>query len=283
MLLESNVAIRALAEFIGEALHQVKLPEEKSGATRLGWVPTSTVPEALLFAVEIRNICNANLTALEKLELLRTLCVMQVLRSLCFQAARFDEIVRETSAFSGNYCWIVGDPNACVGDPLRRIAQSSAASVEALLYRALRSKKLNGEGKLPAYSDLKNGDDNCFRLFRKFAKEIGLVIPRTGSGQRFVLPPHLLRFLVAAVLKPGERIRLTGFYDRVFAHYGIALGERQVAVGMAGEGALTGIRDYAVAADTRWIEETLRQGGLLVELSDAVSIVYNPGKGEAAA
>jgi hypothetical protein len=31
-----------------------------------------------------------------------------------------------------------------------------------------------------------------------------------------------------------------------------------------------------VAADTRWIEETLRQGDFLVELSDAVSIVRNP-------
>jgi hypothetical protein len=69
---------------------------------------------------------------------------------------------------------------------------------------------------------------------------------------------------------------LTRFYERVFAHYGIALGDRQLAVALEWGGAQSGLRDFAVAADTRWIEETLRQGGFLVELSDAVSMVRNP-------
>jgi hypothetical protein len=146
-----------------------------------------------------------------------------------------------------------------------------------MLYRALRSPTLRSGASQPAAKDLKNGDDNCFRLFRKFAKDFGLLIPRTGPGQRFVLPPHLLRFLVTALLEPGEHIRLTEFYARVFAHYGIALGDRQLAAALAWGGAQSSSRDYAIAADTRWIEETLRQGGFLVELSDAVSIVHNPG------
>jgi hypothetical protein len=32
---------------------------------------------------------------------------------------------------------------------------------------------------------------------------------------------------------------------------------------------------FASTSATRWIEETLKQGGFLVELSDAVSIVTN--------
>lgn len=121
-------------------------------------------------------------------------------------------------------------------------------------------------------------DKHGFQIFRKIAKELGLVIPRTGRGQRFVLPAHLLRFLVAALVAPGERVRLTEFYSRVFAHYGIALGERELATALDWSGIDSGSKDYAVAADTGWVEEALQQGGFLVELSDAVSIVHNPGE-----
>lgn len=49
---------------------------------------------------------------------------------------------------------------------------------------------------------------NPTQIFRKLAKELGLVIPRIGSGQRFVLPPHLLRFLVAALVEPVFQFNL---------------------------------------------------------------------------
>jgi len=277
ILIGSVESTEALALFTESALSAVKLPERKKTPTHLGWVPTSTVPESLLFAVEIRNVCLSNLSPLDKLELLQVLCVMQVMRSLCFQASRYDSSVGNTDGFRGGYAWICGNPDLTPSEAMRRISQSSIERIESMLYRALRSPKLNSGTSRPEVKDLKNGDDNCFRLFRKFAKDLGLVIPRTGPGQRFVLPPHLLRFLVAALLEPGEHIRLTEFYARVFAHYGIALGDRQLAVALAWGGAPSGSRDYAVAADTRWIEETLLQGGFLVELSDAVSIVHNPG------
>lgn len=83
---------------------------------------------------------------------------------------------------------------------------------------------------------------------------------------------------MATLLAPGERVRLTEFYRRVFAHYGIALGDQQLATALAWNGSDSGPKDYAVTADTAWVEEALQQGGFLVELSDAVSIVHNPGR-----
>ena len=124
--------------------------------------------------------------------------------------------------------------------------------------------------------DIENGDDNCFRHFRKLSKELGLVIPLNGRGQRFVLTPELLRFLVAALVPPGKRVRLTEFYQRAFAHYGLALGGQALATALDWNGSEVGAKSYAVAASTAWIEEALQQGGFLVELSDAVSIVKNP-------
>lgn len=280
ILTEAISPISGLVNFIESTLDNYKL-EISEKSTKLGWVPVATRPEAFLFVTEMDNICKSELGSLEKLELLQLLCVMQVLRSLCIQARRIDECENKTEDFIGNYAWIIASPEAVCGNPMRKIAQNSLERIEGVLYRALRSSRLGNDGLIASSKDLGNGDDNCYRHFRKFGKEIGLIIPRTGGGQRFVLSPQLLRFLVSALVVPGERVRLTVFYARVFAHYGIALGDRQLAIALRWIGSESESRDYAVAADTAWVEEALKQGGFLVELSDAVSIVHNPDGGVA--
>lgn len=276
-ILEGAVGpINMLAQFIENSLSSYKLYDEGKRAS-LGWVPSATVPEAFLFANELNNICKSTLGALEKIDLLQMLSCMQVLRSLCFQAHRVDEPVNHTEGFFGGYSWIVADVNAQGGSAIRRLAQSSFEHTEEMLYRVLRKvAKLSGNEN----SNFNEADKHGFQIFRKITKELGLVIPRTGRGQRFVLPPQLLRFLVAALVAPRERIRLTEFYSRVFAHYGIALGGQQLVIALDWSGNKSYTKDYSIAADTTWVEEALQQGGFLVELSDAVSMVHNPGSEE---
>lgn len=270
MLQLSALPLNQVARFVERALEAFRLYDKPRHAT-LGWVPTATLSESHLFAFEVRNIAISSLADLQKLNLMQSLCCMQVLRTLCSQATRMSGGVNGSEGFAGGYAWITANPDAPPGSSVRKLAQASFEKIERLLFAVLRKDHLSASGSLT------EADKHGFQIFRRLAKEIGLVIPRTGPGQRFVLPPHLLQVLVAALLEPGEHIRLDEFYARVFAHYGIALGDRQLAVALAWGGAQTGSRDYAVAADTRWIEETLRQGGFLVELSDAVSIVHNPG------
>jgi hypothetical protein len=270
ILEEAASPLNNLLAFLERSLDRFSLYELPKKAT-LGWVPTSTLPEAFLFAWEMQNITSSNLPDLEKLDLLQYLCSMHVLRTLCCEASRKDSGSRKMAGFFGNYAWVLCTPEAVSGSAERKLAQSSFAAVEGLLYRVLlRQYETAGSRDGSLTEARKHG----FEIFRRLGKQIGLIIPRTGKGQRFVLPPHLLRFLVAALLRPGERIRLNRFFERVFAHYGIALGGQQLAAALAWEG-MEG-QDFAVATDTQWIEETLRQGGLLVELSDAVSIVRNP-------
>jgi hypothetical protein len=243
----------------------------------LGWVPAVSRIEGLLFAHEMDNICSANISSLEKLALLQTLCSMQVLRSLCFQASRLDDAELDTPGFIGNYAWIAADPEATTAMAIRQMAQSSFNRIEALLYRVLRNKAL-ADCVRSEKNPYKEADKNGFEIFRKIAKDTGLVIPRKGSGQRFVITPELLRFLVAALIPPGKRIRLTEFYNRAFAHYGLALGGQALANAFVWNSGKANTGGYTVpSADADWIVETLRQGGFLVELSDAVSIVHNPG------
>lgn len=274
---KSSTPLDGLAHFIGDALNSYRLFEQGKRAP-LGWIPAATLPEAFLFAYEMDNICRSKIGALEKVDLLQLLCCMQVLRTLCFQAQRIDDCNSATDGFSGHYAWIVADPGARTGSGMRKFAQSSFDCIEELLYRVLRQVAKSSAQETRSFAE---ADKHGFGIFRKIAKEIGLVIPRTGGGQRFVLPPSLLRFLVAALVAPGERVRLSDFYARVFAHYGIALGERQLAIALRWNSRESGARDYAVPADTAWVEEALKQGGFLVELSDAVSIVHNPEGDEA--
>lgn len=279
-LLEQAVEPLAnLARLIEDSLSKYQLTEEPQFSD-LGWTPKVTRIEALLFAHEMKNICTANVSSLEKFDLLQTLCCMQVLRSLCFQARRLlNQEEKITHGFIGDFSWIVSDQETPAGTPIRLMAQNSFSRIDAMLYRAiecqfLHIKPLDRETKDKV---LENAHDNCFRHFRKLTKEIGLVTPRKGNGQRFVLTPELLRFLVAALLQPGERVRLTEFYRRAFAHYGLALGGDALNAGLEWCGNAGKKKSYAVAVDTLWIEEALQQGGFLVELSDAVSMVYNPG------
>ncbi|RKT46608.1 hypothetical protein [Thiocapsa rosea] len=272
-------AIRPLNDLVSmvEArLSSFKLQDDGKVAS-LGWTPSVSRTEALLFAVEIDNICSLSLSSLEKLDLLQTLCCIHVLRSLCFQARRVDQGEGDTFGFCGNYTWITSDPEGSSGSPIRQMSQASVSKIEALLYRVLRNKQFQGKGASSAEAD-KHG----FQIFRKISKEIGLMIPIKGPGQRFSLNPRLVRFLVAALVRPGEHLPLDRFYDRVFAHYGIVLGGQPLAEALKWSSAAGHQKSYGVDVSTGWIEETLQQGGFLIELSDAVSIVHNPdGNSEA--
>jgi hypothetical protein len=268
--------IGQVAEFVEQSLSDLGDIDESKSAP-LGWVPSSSSIEAYLFACELENICHSPVGPLEKIDLLQQLCCMQVLRSLCFQARRVEGGENRTDGFWGGYAWIVADFQAGEEASDRKRAQSTFIKIEEMLFRVLRQVGATYGDTRIKYSE---ADKHGFHIFRKIAKELGLVIPRKGRGQRFVLPPHLLRFLVAAVMVPGERVRLTEFYSRVFAHYGIALGDKQLVSALKWMGNEAGAKDYAVAANNSWVEEALQQGGYLMELSDAVSIVLNPGNAE---
>jgi hypothetical protein len=192
MLTENMASLGGLVTLIEDTLSDFTLndPLKKSS---LGWAPACTKPEALLFATEMQNICDAKLNALEKIDLLQTLCSMHVLRSLCFQGRRIDEAESQTDGFMGNYAWVAADMEAGTDNPIRQMAEHSFVYIEALLYRALRSPRLYDNQNVLDLQSLKNGDDNTYRHFRKLSKELGLVIPRKGKGQRFTLHQGLLR------------------------------------------------------------------------------------------
>lgn len=232
----------------------------------LGWVPKDTATEAYLLAAEMLNVVSSSHGSLQKIEFLQDLCCLHVLRTLCFRARRLGADTDETPGFAGNYAWIACSRNVDAAG--KTLAIEGYSKVEQMLYRVLRLETKTDKAAAA------KGDDHVYKLFRKLGKEIGLLVPPTGKNIRFVLSNSIIRLLVASLISPGERIRLSEFYRRIFAHYGIAIRSTELATALSWLGNLNSV--VAVAQDTSWFEDELQRGGFLIALSDAVSIVWNP-------
>jgi hypothetical protein len=262
--------IGGLASFIEKCWECYKYRPEPV-ASNLGWVPIDTATEAYLLASEILNIVSSSHGSLQKVEFLQNLCCMHVLRTLCCRARRLGADTGVTDGFVGNYAWVVCARSSETAGEGKKLAIEGYQNIEQMLFRVLRLPHLKHAKTEPA-----KGDDHVYKLFRKLGKEIGLLIPKTGANIRFVLPNSIIRLLVASLIKPGERIRLTEFYRRIFAHFGIAIRSNELAVALNWLGNPNSV--VSVAQDTTWFEDELQRGGFLIALSDAVSIVQNPYK-----
>ena len=283
LLQESDHAVGAIGDFVQNAFHAAGVNSEfhRPSPAKLGWVPRETATEAFLFAWEAENICKAQRRGLQKISLLKDLCVLQVMRSLCFQSTRVMNL-DSLQGFVGGYSWVACAADATILDPGKKAAINAYDAVENLLYRSLRNFAGYSAGSVPVDERdkenwLDKGDNNTIRLFRKIGKQIGVIVPRKGQGMRITLPSHIVRLLVAALIPPGKRIRLDAFYQRIFGHYGIAINRETAEAALSPYG-IQHASD-AFGLNSTWFEEELRRGGYLIPLSDAVSLVFNPYKG----
>lgn len=278
LLRQGDQAIGPLGEFVARAFKSADVDGEDSNpkVADLGWVLTETAAEACLFAWEAENICKAQHSGLQKISLLKDLCVLQVMRSLCFQSARVTG-ARKIPGFAGGYAWVACPPSEMKDDNTKKLAINAYDAVESLLYKSLRSCDLQPPKSKEKEQWLDDGDDNVLRLFRKIGKQIGIIVPRKGTGMRITLPSHIVRLLVAALIPPGKRMRLDLFYERIFSHFGIAINQDFVGVALAAYEMQHGATGFGIGSS--WFEEELRRGGYLIPLSDAVALVINPYKG----
>lgn len=259
--------------------------------TTCGWCPEESWHEGLLFAVELLRVSEAMIDPLERIEMLEIACALQVLRSLCAQSVRYNVARCDGTVSAGllGYVWALSDPEGRDGI-VKQVSRRSVSAVERLIHDAVRHPDILATIKQQKESDERQGKlwrdpygdaDSRYghKLFVTLAKRIGLMVPKRGAGARFVLNERLLRFLVFALVRPGERMTYETFKDLLFAHYGIAVDDRQLskACEWCGTSRLSTLGGTADA----WLTEMLDASGMLLRLSDSCSLVCNPfGKGE---
>jgi len=253
-----------------------------------GWCPEESWQESLLFALEVLRVCEAVIDPIERIELLEFACAMQVLRALCAQSSR--QTGSDTQGRDGagpmGFVWVLSDPR---GDELvvKQISRRNLNAVQRLIHAAIRRPEfatdfhgLTDEQIAKIYKDADRGYGH--KLFMTLGKRIGLIVPRRGSGARFVLSEKLLRYLVLALIRPGERVTYDTFKDLLFAHYGMAVDDRRIssACEWTGTARLTSLGRKSDG----WLLDMLNASGVLINLSDSCSLVANSfGQTEATA
>lgn len=245
-----------------------------------GWCPEESWREGYLFAVELNRICMAAIDPVERIELLMLGCALHVLRSLCAQSVRYSKLNEGARAFGGGlgYAWIVSDPDG-TAQTLKHLSQRSLTAAQKVVQQALRDEDIqlnvSKHSKKRKEALYKEADTRYgHKFFLSLAKKLGLVIPQKGPGARFVFNDRIVRYLVLALVRPGERTTYDDFKSALYAHYGIALDGAELKAATAWSGL-----PQLHAAGTEgggWLADMLKASGFLIHLSDACSLVHNP-------
>lgn len=247
---------------------------------KAGWCPEETYPEGLLFAVELKRILTATLDPIERLELLMTGCIMQVLRTICAQSIRYGGS-NEVSTTPLGYEWILSFPQASLQQ--RQTSQRSLQYIQGIIQKAIRTEALQenadsqpSKTKVDVKTALyKEADSKYgFRLLLTLGKKLGIIVPHKGRGAHFIMTDKLLRYLVVALIRPGERLTYQDFLQSIYIHYGLAIEGVQLANAIAWSELPP--NNALQENKSSWLAEMLLAGGFLTELSDAWSIVKNP-------
>ena len=271
------VTLSKIASFIDTTLDPVT-PEKTDGSKEdrhfvsAGWCNAESWQEGYLFAVELLRLLQTNLDVVERIYLLESACAMQVLRTLAMQSARVT-VSDEVSPWPG-YRLAVSAPEDD-RPPIRRLSQSSVKAVEKMIFQALRSDHVSlPDGDNEPEKTLKQADKAYGgKLFIGLSKRIGFMVPRRGSGARFILNEQLLRMFVLTTVPIGGRLTFDTFKELLERRYGLvfdAEGFDRASKWLSG----TGI--YLPADTDGWLQEMLEAAGFLIHLSDSCALVYNP-------
>ena len=177
------------------------------------------------------------------------------------------------------YVWAVSDP-AGHHTALKQISRRNVNAVQRTIYDAIRHPDIQGQFQQAELDRVYKEADSRYghKLFLTVAKRIGLVVPKRGSGARFVLNEKLLRYLVLATIRPGERIALETFKELLLAHHGLAIDEERIGRSCEWSG-MPRLTTLGGQTDG-WLIEMLDASGMLIRLSDSCSLVMNPFDGE---
>ena len=269
--------LNKLASFIDTTLDP-DTPEQTDGTegdrrfVSAGWCNTDSWQEGYLFAVELLRLLQTNLDVVDRICLIETACAMQALRTLAMQSVRVEE--SENAFLWPGYRLAVSAPEDD-RPAIRRLSQYSVKAVEKKIFKALRGRYVTlPDDEISSEKILKQADKAYGgKLFVGLAKRIGLVVPKRGSGARFVLNEQLLRMLVITVVPIGGRLTFDTFKDLLECRYGLVFdadGFDRVSNWLSGKGI------YLPGNTDDWLQEMLEAAGFLIHLSDSCALVHNP-------
>lgn len=269
LLLVQGKKMSEIASFIQSTWEETMGYDDSPKETlRLAYIPENAYKDIAGDSVdELINYLSCCMHPIKKIELLSKGVMIQVLRMLSVATTNYLGRKRE--------CWIV-DMKGMTEETVKKIASKGFCEIEDSFVTALgnKSAELFQSDVDKRMRDVRKARKDSLDIFRAKGKELQCIIPTSGPYERFSLPEDSIRFLVLALIKPGEKMTLDMFLSKLYEKYRIVIGPSEYKLMMADNE-----EDHALANSFQEnqlaFQEFLKATGFLRELSDATSIVVN--------
>ncbi len=271
-LLHAYPAFSQLSQFIQNTWEDYlsTQPDQKNEEKKMNLtgIPEEFSKRSHYTLIELKNLLESNCHPFEKMELLANGLLIQML-SLMFQKA---------STESQNNYWVI-DVNYPDFDhkEMKKFAQNQFLKNEDMVKHHLYSGFESLHDVLKEKDEKKSISDgykNTVDIFRKLGKNIGLIIPITGSGMRFTLSEELIKFLVLALIPPDTMMTLDDFLEVLHKHFNMVIGPEEYKKETGNQ---IQVAELPFLEDNkRAFAQKMKDCGFLRDLSDATAIVENP-------
>lgn len=134
-------------------------------------------------------------------------------------------------------------------------------------------KDMEQDKKDKMFSD---AEKDSYKLFRKLAKNIGILIPLKEGNMRFTMSEEIVKFLVISLIPAKKKVTFDQFLNMMYEHFGMIITFEHYRRAIIEE-KLTFSRNVTfLNANKSAFAQKLKNCGFLRDLSDATAIVENP-------
>ena len=212
---------------------------------------------------ELISFMSCKMHPVQKIELLAKGIMLQIMRMLSVATTNYLNSPRDY--------WII-DITGTMVEIVKKTAASRFITVQDSFTTAI-GKSIGGTPSKEKLKSISKVRKDSYDIFKAKGKELQCIIPTSGPNERFSLSEDCIRFLVLALVNPGEKMTLDMFLAKLFDKYRIIIGPAEYKE----------IEDNAnimltnsFQMNLNSFQDFLKATGFLRELSDATSIVENP-------
>ncbi len=263
--------ISKMASFVQDTWEKGMGFEKKELAQELSlsFIPENAYKECEVYSIEeLINFLSCKMHPINRIEILAKGIMFQIMRMMSWRVSSYLGNVKRK--------WIV-DMKGASKDSVKKIAAEAYSALEADFMTALnqiaRSFEISENEMMACVQKAKK---DSLDIFRAKGKEMQCIIPNKGVFERFSLSEDLIRFLVLALITPGEKMTLNMFLEKLYEHYGIVIGPNEYRKSLENDDNLDTSLASCFVENEIAFQKFLKETGFLKELSDATSIVINP-------
>ena len=212
---------------------------------------------------ELISFMSCRMHPVQKIELLAKGIMLQVMRMLSVASTNYLNSPRDY--------WII-DITGTMAEVVKKTAASRFILVQDSFTTAI-GKSIGGTTSKEKLKNISKVRKDSYDIFKAKGKELQCIIPTSGPNERFSLSEDCIRFLVLALVSPGEKMTLDMFLAKLFDKYRIIIGPTEYKEIEDNENIML-TNSFQMNLDS--FQDFLKATGFLRELSDATSIIENP-------